>query len=255
MKLSQKKSTFKFYVIAFLLLGFFLQGCGRLWGGLGRGGSSGSTVLQDIFGIFVGAIGKTSATTGTCPGGNLAASTWCTGGTFANGTSDGMFFQPKGNTVDSTNGYLYTSEALSGKLSKFTLSTGAFIGAIGSLSTSTGTCPGAGAAAGWCTGGTFMSGSGDGMYSQLNGIVADPIGGYIYAADTGNNRVVKIDISTGAFVGAIGKTTATSGTCPGGGAPAVVVMVVDVNVCVFAIAVFLILVFFIFILVFLIFAV
>jgi hypothetical protein len=55
-------------------------GCGKLWGGLTRYSTGNS--YSEILGMFVGAVGRTTATTGTCSGVG-AETTWCTGGTFA----------------------------------------------------------------------------------------------------------------------------------------------------------------------------
>ena len=66
---------------------------------------------------------------------------------------------------------------------------------------------------GWCTGGTFASGAADGMFNIPDEMVGDTTNGILYISDTNNNRIVKINANTGVFVGAIGKTTASSGTC------------------------------------------
>jgi DNA-binding beta-propeller fold protein YncE len=169
-------------------------------------------------GTFVGAIGRSVATTGTCPGGGVAAPGWCTGGTFAPGAGDGMFNAPHGLAIDPVGGYLYVSDNNNFRVQKINLTTGAFVGAIGRTTATTGTCPAAGAAPSWCTGGTFASGAADGMFSFPSGIFADYVNGFIYLADTSNRKVHKINLSTGAFIGAIGNTTATAGTCPAAGA-------------------------------------
>jgi DNA-binding beta-propeller fold protein YncE len=212
-----KISKIKPALVVLLLLGIYAHGCGRLWGGLARNGSSGSTALQDIFGIFVGGIGVTSATTGTCPGGNQAASTWCTGGTFALNVNNGGFRNPSATAVDPT-GYLFTLERAGARISKYTID-GSYVGSIGQDSASTGTCINGGIATGWCTGGQFINGTVDGAISNSsNGLAIDTTNRKLYVADTGNHRVLKVDIATGTVEGAIGRTTATTGSCPAAGA-------------------------------------
>jgi hypothetical protein len=114
------KSKFIFAFVITALL--YTTGCGRLWGGVTwyRAPTGSST---DILGIFVGAIGRTTATTGTCTGVG-AEPTWCTGGTFGAGGGDGMFGGPGGVFADPVNGYLYVLDGV--KISKVNLSTGAF---------------------------------------------------------------------------------------------------------------------------------
>ena len=168
-------------------------------------------------GAFVGAIGDMSATTGTCPASG-AASGWCTGGTAALGSGDGMFDTPGDVAIDSTDGFFYVADTNNNRIEQFNLSTGVFVGAIGNMSATTGTCPASGAASGWCTGGTAATGSGDGMFKDPIGVSVDPTDGFFYVADTNNNRIEKFNLSTGAFVGAIGDMSATTGTCPASGA-------------------------------------
>lgn len=170
-------------------------------------------------GAFVGAIGRSNASIGTCPVFS-AAPGWCTGGTFATGTADGEFGTTPGVAVDPANDALYVADYFNNRVSKFVLSTGVFVGSIGNTTGTTGTCPAAGAAPGWCTGGTFGAGASDGMFGNagLGRIAIDSVNGFLYITDSTNFRVVKVNASTGAFVGAIGRTTATAGTCPAAGA-------------------------------------
>jgi len=166
-------------------------------------------------GAWVGAIGKISTTGGTCtPAG--AASGWCSGGVFGTGTSDGMFSSPTAIAIDSTGTYLYVGD--SKRVAKINASTGAFVGSIGNISTTGGTCTPAGAAAGWCTGGVFASSNGDGKYGSIYGLRLNPTDTYLYISDS-NHRISKVNISTGAFLGAIGKVLAAGGTCAPAGVP------------------------------------
>jgi tripartite motif-containing protein 71 len=168
-------------------------------------------------GAFLGSIGLTTASVGTCPSSGVA-SAWCTGGTFAGGVGDGMLSGPSSIKIDGTNGFFYVSDSGNHRINKFSLSSGAFVGAIGRVTASTGTCVSNGATTGWCTGGTFASGAGDGMLNNPKGIEIDPPNGFLFVADKGNERVMKFDLATGAFLGAVGKVSSTTGSCPATGA-------------------------------------
>ncbi|MEO5970648.1 MAG: NHL repeat-containing protein [Bdellovibrionia bacterium] len=168
-------------------------------------------------GVFSGAIGLTSTSVGTCPSG-AAASTWCTGGTFISGAGDGMLSRPSSIKVDWANGFFYVSDSGNHRINKYNLSNGAFVGAIGRVTSSTGTCISSGATTGWCTGGAFAPGAGDGMLNNPKGIEVDLPNGFLFVADNGNARVAKFNLATGAFLGAVGKVSATSGSCPASGA-------------------------------------
>jgi DNA-binding beta-propeller fold protein YncE len=160
-------------------------------------------------GSFAGAIGDSTAS-GNCAAG--AQSNWCTGGTFSAATIDGGFTNPWGTAIDPSGTYLYVTDA-TGRLQRFTVSSGAFEGTIGN-STASGTCA-AGAQTAWCTGGSFSTGTGDGMLSDLaTRPVIDPGANYIYVPDWLNYRVQRFTLA-GAFAGAIGNSTA-SGTCTAG---------------------------------------
>jgi DNA-binding beta-propeller fold protein YncE len=168
-------------------------------------------------GAFSGAIGLTNATLGTCPA-NGVTPTWCTGGAFIAGVGDGMLSGPSSIKIDTKNGVFYVSDSGNHRITKFSLSNGAFVGAIGGVTASTGTCPNSGATLGWCTGGAFASGAGDGMLNNPKGIEIDAVNGVLYVADKGNARVSKFNLSTGAFIGAMGKVTGSTGTCAVSGA-------------------------------------
>ena len=170
----------------------------------------------DLFtGAYLGSVGKTTATTGTCPASGPAGS-WCTGGTFAAGAADGMFNSPSNLALDFT-GSLFVSDSSNNRLLKLNVGTGGFVGAVGNLSATSGSCPASGPAGSWCTGGTFVSGTSDGTYNGVSGLSVDPANGFAYVSDTSNNRVVKLNVTTGAFLGALGNLSATSGTCPATG--------------------------------------
>jgi sugar lactone lactonase YvrE len=177
----------------------------------------------DSSGVFQGWIGKiaTSPTGGaaSCNGASVGTFTpgWCTGGTAASGTGDGMMSSPKGVHLDSS-GNLYVSDSGNSRINKYN-SLGAFQGWIGKVATSpsggAAGCNGASAGTftpGWCTGGTAGSGTGDGMLATPEGITLDANGNF-YVVDSGNHRINKFN-SLGAFQGWIGKIA----TSPTGGA-------------------------------------
>ncbi len=64
---------------------------------------------------------------------------------------------------------------------------------------------------GWCTGGGENTGSQSGAYAIPAGVYSD--GTYLYIADQSNGRIDKVNASTGAFIGWIGKIL----TSPTGG--------------------------------------
>jgi membrane-bound lytic murein transglycosylase B len=181
-------------------------------------------VKYDSFGVFQGWIGKISLSpTGGaagCAGASVGSFTpgWCTGGQGDLGTGDGMLNIATGLTLDST-GNLYVVDTNNNRISKYDLSSGAFLGWIGKIGTSpTGGAAGCNGASvgtvtpGWCTGGAAASGSGDGMLNNAFGIVIDKSSN-IYVTERNNARISKYN-SSGVFQGWIGKI----GTSPTGGA-------------------------------------
>jgi hypothetical protein len=177
----------------------------------------------DSAGVFKGWIGKinVSPTGGAagCSGASSGTFTpgWCTGGSATSGTGDGMMNGPIGVKIDST-GNLYVADSGNSRINQYSAS-GAFVGWIGKIATSpTGGAAGCNGAAvgtftpGWCTGGTSVSGTGDGMMSGPRGLMLDSSGN-LYVADSNNHRINKY-ASTGAFQGWIGKIA----TSPTGGA-------------------------------------
>ena len=121
---------------------------------------------------------------------------------FAQGSIDGSFYGPGAIAIDVTHDALYVADTFNARVVKMTASTGAFVGAIGYSTSSTGTCPSNGTASGWCTGGTFTWSSGDGQFSRPAGIAVDSTNDILYVSN--DEAVIKITASTGAFVGAIG---------------------------------------------------
>ena len=172
-------------------------------------------------GAVIGWIGKiaTSPTGGGagCAGAVVGTFTpgWCTGGTAASGTGSGHLNTPRDMTV--SNGNLYIADA-NHRVSRFTLSSGAFTGWIGKILTTptSGDAGCAGAAVssftpGWCIGGTATNGTGNGQLNAPKGLW--PNGTHLYVADVSNNRISKYSLTTGAFVGWFGAVS----TVPTGG--------------------------------------
>ncbi|MFL5812818.1 MAG: hypothetical protein ACJ763_04520 [Bdellovibrionia bacterium] len=142
-----------------------------------------------------GAAGCNGATVGTFTPG------WCTGGTAASGTGDGMMSFPKHLDVDSS-GNIYVSDSNNFRVNKYT-SSGALVGALQSISQSFA----------WHRS-TYSStsGFGDGMLNGPRSLTQDASGNF-YVADYSNNRINKFN-SVGTFQGWIGNIS----TSPTGGA-------------------------------------
>lgn len=195
-------------------------------------------------GALVGAIGRVANHPGAIPTGpssnctNLSVSSatteWCTGGTYQNGTGDGMFNGPFGTTI--LDGYLYVTDYNNHRIMKYDASTGAFLGWSGKISTSPTSgdagCNGAtGTTPGWCKGGTSAASSSVSLPPTIyigtgtttagnefrNPTYISNDGTYLYVADDGNNRLVRIDPSTGKLSAWMGKIyNATGVTCSSG---------------------------------------
>jgi hypothetical protein len=175
-------------------------------------------------GDYEAVIGHLTAETGDCTLTGNTADSWCETGTSGGGNSTyGGLNVPTGITSDAT--YLYVLDQGTHRIHRITKSTGAAAGFIARMTNATGlytggdaTNPcfglsGAFSTPGWCTGtvGTNVNTvaySFDGGLRTPRGIASDST--YLYVADTGNNRIVRINKSTGAFAGwkgLIGDTT------------------------------------------------
>ena len=182
---------------------------------------------------WIGRANGTSPTDGACNGtqANQATPGWCLGGNMTtSGVGDGSFNGPRGLWVNTTNGYLYVADVSNNRINRYVASTGAFAGWVGrmasaapNLPTNTATClnPTVNSyTPGWCMTGTTQSCtlatcSG---FNAPNAVTGDGSGS-LFITDRANHRVVKIDETTGAitgWVGRIGATTPTGGTgCAG----------------------------------------
>lgn len=189
---------------------------------------SGSLKLFDLgTGIFQGwrggAVRNPTGGPGTCTSTGLSQATpnFCTGGAsinLPNATLDGTFNAPAGATSDGT--YYYVVDMY--RIQRFLISTGAADGWIGKIGNITGinTCasPSVGTfSQGWCKGGNATTGIDDGMIAQGAALLFDSASGTptLYVADSVNNRVLKYNATTGAFLGWIGRIS----TSPTGGSP------------------------------------
>jgi hypothetical protein len=142
---------------------------------------------------------------------------WCTGGTSASGNGDGSFNGPTGIATDQTS--IYVGNANSDQVGKYNASSGAFLGWIGKVSTTpTGGATGCATTSignktpGWCTGGSSTAGTGDGQFTNPVGATIDS-DSHLLVSDTGNNRIMKFNASSGAFIGWTGNIL----TSPTGG--------------------------------------
>ena len=172
---------------------------------------------------FQGWIGNVSSVTGIgmCSGSSAGAATpgWCTGGfSTSSANGDGSMNAPVAVYADGT--YIYVADTGNARVNKYNAD-GTFIGWIGNINSVTGLTQGAGmtntcastatanATPGWCQGGTSQAGTAIGMYGGPKGITGD--GTYIYVTDWTNNQVSKINASTGAFYGWIGRVSSVTG--------------------------------------------
>ena len=164
--------------------------------------------------VAMPATGGTGNCTATAAG--VTPTGWCTGGNTRSGTGNGNLNAPQ--DVFEASGNLYVADGTNHRISRYTASTGAFTGWVGYVSTapSGGAVGCAGLAAnnitpGWCTGGASKTGTVGGAFNTPSKITSD--GTFLYVADRSNNRIVRYNMSSGAFSGWIGRI----GTSPTGG--------------------------------------
>ncbi len=171
-------------------------------------------------GVFTGWIGNinTVATGGASGCSSAAVGTftpgWCLGGTGRTGTGNGMLNAPVGIDGDGTN--LYVADGGNFRISRYTMSSGAFGGWIGNVNTvPTGGASGCTSAAvgtmtpGWCLGGTARTGNGTGMMNAPKGILVS--GSDLYVVDTNNHRINRYTLSIGTATGWIGRINSVTG--------------------------------------------
>lgn len=146
---------------------------------------------------------------------------WCIGGTATSGSINGKLNAPRALFYDTADTKLYAIDNTS-RIMKINTTDGSFAGVIGGVTAGTGCTVTNNTASGWCvtaTGDTATSRYG-GM-SSASAIATNST--YIFAADTGNHRIIRFNKSTGAPDGFISKltnatninTTGTGGACNG----------------------------------------
>jgi hypothetical protein len=173
-------------------------------------------------GAFLGWIGgiNGTATTGPATSNDSASCTgavnqftpgWCIGGQSTSGTGNGYLNYPTAITY--SGGKLYVVDYNNSRVSSYNASTGAFIGWIGRVNSTTGISPavtvlsGNNYTSGWTTGGTSMAAAeggdpGGGFYFStcgFGGVATD--GTYLYVSNPGNSRVDRFNLSSGVYQG------------------------------------------------------
>lgn len=146
-------------------------------------------------GELIGSIGRVTASTGSCPSSG-PANLWCKGGEFTAGEFDGEFGHNVVLAVDGTRGFLYVFDLQSKKLSKISISTGAFLGAIGELRATNGSCPPYGFANNWCIGGTFGS-SGNSLWMSMDSLRVDNSNGNAILLNSKTRKELVVDHFSG----------------------------------------------------------
>jgi hypothetical protein len=168
-------------------------------------------------GQFVAVAGSITNGTGVgCTVTNHVAAGWCTAGTGHNAVNTYGGMNNISNLAANTN-YIFAIDSANHRLHRYNKSTGAPAGFIAKMTNGTnlnttgtgGACAGLSgfpkATPGWCFGTNLgvalntTSGSEDNAFNTPRGVWADD--SYVYVVDTGNNRVVRIDASTGAPAG------------------------------------------------------
>lgn len=194
--------------------------------------------LNKTSGAFISVAGGVSTGTGCTVTGN-AASGWCTTATGANSSNYGGLNAGSGITTNTN--YIFVAEMGTHRVTRFEKVTGSPAGFIGGLTNTTvlntaaatftinGLTTTNGCASpsgfpkgtpGWCFGNvgvntTNIAGTGDSMFNSPRGIWADDLN--VYVSDTVNNRLMKFNATTGAFIGWKGYIAdATGMTCLSG---------------------------------------
>ena len=184
---------------------------------------------NSVTGAFLGWLGRVNSTAGLGGGTNCSTTTsgnstpaFCTGGSpqVSAGTANFSGFSGP-RYVAYANSFIFVTDTGNNRVHKFDTS-GTYYGWIGRVNVVTNLGTGTGCAAtasgnptpAWCTGGsaqaTSSNTSWDNQFNSPNGIWADNT--YLYVVDTGNERITKHLVATGAFVGWRGIVGATSPT-------------------------------------------
>lgn len=196
--------------------------------------------LNTADGSFAGIAGSVATGATGCTITSSIAAGWCTAGT-GNGATNSYGGLNNGDAIAANTSYIFVVDGANHRLDRFNKSTGAPAGFIAYMSNGTnlnttgtgGACNGlAGypvATPGWCYGTAVGSaintaaGTGDNEFNSPRGVWADD--NYVYVADTNNNRIVRINATTGAPAGWKGLIASTTGmtdpTCIAAGAGAI----------------------------------
>ncbi len=113
-----------------------------------------------------------------------------------------MLKTPQGVTFDSTGTFFYVTDTGNNRVMKYKFGVGIygnFAGWQGSISAAptggdlgcAGAQPGT-ATLGWCTGGTSISGNGNGMFNAPAGLSAEN-SSYLFVGDWSNYRILRLD--------------------------------------------------------------
>lgn len=178
-------------------------------------------------GAFIAVTGGITAGSGGCSVTNNVASQWCTVSATGNSATN-RYGSVNGASAIATNStYIFLADSGGDKIVRFDKSTGAPAGFVSKLNTNAnlnvtatgGACNGLTGfpkvTPGWCwttTNGTIpthISGTEDNAFDTPRGVWADET--YVYVADTGNNRLVRLFASTGIADGWKGLIGSTSG--------------------------------------------
>jgi hypothetical protein len=141
-----------------------------------------------------------------------------TSGTTTRSNMDGLQ-SARGVWVNSSAKLMYVADALNHRIVRYDILNQTMTGWIGRVNSVDG-LSGTGCVAvlsgaatpGWCTGGTSQVSAGtnlDGMFNNPIALVGD--GTYLYIVDNSNNRIVRVNESTGAFTGWFGRVNGIVG--------------------------------------------
>jgi hypothetical protein len=170
-------------------------------------------ISNSLYGGWIGDVSTTPTdgpSTCTSTGAGTATPTWCIGGTAQASNVNGMFNSPRAIYYDSGSTYLFVADNTA-RLMEINPSTGAFVGVIGYVGAAPTGCTETGnIATGWCTTGTGNSATNAyGGFNTPNAIAANST--YIFVVDSGNNRLLRFNKSTGAPAGFIGMLNGNAG--------------------------------------------
>jgi hypothetical protein len=168
----------------------------------------------------------TACLSGSCTlGAGLATNGWVSGGTGMAGPDDGQFNGPGGLALDAT--HIYVADAANSRVVRLNLdgTSPQWFGAVSSSSTSA-SCPTGNVFSGtWCTGAegepttTAYPATFNGGTSNPVGLGIDTTDGWLFVSDPNNNRILKYNSATAAYLGSFldAPTESTSWTTFGSG--------------------------------------